>query len=65
MNPISFFLKKQFEIEDKIQHLLKDIQDMVLRHQNAFEAYLEEDWEKFACFRPFPNNIPRRGPISG
>jgi len=36
MNPISFFLKKQFEIEDKIQHLLKDIQDMVLRYQNAF-----------------------------
>ena len=47
MNPISFFLKKQFEIEDKIQHLLKDIQDMVLRHQNAFEAYLEDDWDKF------------------
>ena len=47
MNPISFFLKKQFEIEDKIQHLLKDIQDMVLRHQNAFEAYLEDDVEKF------------------
>ena len=47
MNPISFFLKKQFEIEDKIQHLLKDIQDMVLRHQNAFEAYLEDDWDRF------------------
>ena len=47
MNPISFFLKKQYEIEDKIQHLLKDIQDMVLRHQNAFEAYLEDVWDKF------------------
>jgi len=47
MNPISFFLKKQFEIEDKIQHLLKDIQDMVLCHQNAFEAYLENDLEQF------------------
>ncbi len=47
MNPISFFLKKQFEIEDKIQYLLKDIQDMVLCYQNAFEAYLEDDWDRF------------------
>ena len=47
MNPISFFLKKQYEIEEKIHRLLKHLQDMVLLHQKAFEAYLEKRWDVF------------------
>ena len=47
MNPISFFLKKQYEIEEKINRLLKHLQDMVLLHQKAFEAYLEKRWDVF------------------
>ena len=47
MNPINFFLKKQYEIEEKIHRLLKHLQDMVLLHQKAFEAYLEKRWDVF------------------
>ena len=48
MNPINLFLKKQYNIEEKVQRLLKFLQDMVLLHQKAFEACLEKDWDTFS-----------------
>ena len=45
MNPLSFFFKKQYAIEDKIQSLLRYIEDMVQLYQVAYESYLDGNYE--------------------
>jgi len=48
MKPLSLFFKKQYDVEEKIQHLLRYLQDMMHLYQGAYEAYLEGSEEDFS-----------------
>ena len=41
MNPLSLFFKKQYAVEEKIQRLLRYLEDMGQLYRGAYEAYLE------------------------
>ena len=45
MKPLSLFFKKQYAIEEKIQRLLRYLEDMVQLYQGAFESYLDGNFE--------------------
>ncbi|MBC8259534.1 MAG: DUF47 family protein [SAR324 cluster bacterium] len=48
MNPLNLFFKKQYAVEEKIQRLLRYLEDMSLLYQGAYEAYLDGNNEEFA-----------------
>ena len=47
MNPLSLLFKKQYGVEEKVQRLLRLLEDMVHLYQAAYEAYLEGSTEEF------------------
>ncbi len=48
MNPLSLLFKKQYAVEEKIQRLLRFLEDMAHLYQAAYEAYLEGSIEEFS-----------------
>jgi len=48
MNPLSLFFKKQYAVEEKIQRLLRYLEDMGQLYRGAYEAYLEGSNDEFA-----------------
>ena len=48
MNPLSLLFKKQYAVEEKIQRLLRFLEDMAHLYQVAYEAYLEGSIEEFS-----------------
>ena len=48
MNPLSLFFKKQYAVEEKIQRLLRYLEDMAHLYQGAYEAYLDGSSDDFA-----------------
>ena len=46
MNPLSLFFKKQLVIEEKIQRLLRYLDDMGHIFKVAYESYLEGRFEE-------------------
>ena len=46
MNPLSMFFKKQLIIEEKIQRLLRYLEDMGHIYKAAFESYLDGEFEE-------------------
>ncbi len=47
MKPMSLFFKKQYDVEEKIQRLLRNLQDMMHLYQGAYESFLDGDNEDF------------------
>ena len=45
MNPLSLFFKKQYAIEEKIQRLLRYLEDMAHLYQEAYKAFLDGSLE--------------------
>ena len=45
MNPLSLFFKKQYAIEEKIQRLLRFLEDMAQLYQVAYKAFLDGSFE--------------------
>jgi len=45
MNPLSLFFKKQYAIEEKIQRLLRYLEDLAQLYQAAYESYLDGSFE--------------------
>ncbi len=43
----SFFFKKQYQIEEKIHHFLRDLEDMMLLYQEAFLSYFNQQNDQF------------------
>ena len=48
MNPLSLFFKKQYAVEEKIQRLLRYLEDMGQLYWGAYEAYLDGSYDDFA-----------------
>ena len=48
MNPLSLFFKKQYAVEEKIQRLLRYLEDMGQLFRGAYEAYLNGSNDDFA-----------------
>ena len=48
MNPLSLLFKKQYAVEEKVQRLLRFLEDMSHLYQAAYEAYLEGSIEEFS-----------------
>ena len=48
MNPLSLLFKKQYAVEEKVQRLLRFLEDMAHLYQAAYEAYLEGSIEEFS-----------------
>ena len=48
MNPLSLLFKKQYAVEEKIQSLLRFLEDMAHLYQAAYEAYLGGSIEEFS-----------------
>ena len=48
MNPLSLFFKKQYAVEEKIQLLLRYLEDMGQLYRGAYEAYLDGSYDDFA-----------------
>ncbi len=46
MNPLSMFFKKQLVIEEKIQRLLRYLEDMSHIFKSAYESYLDGEFEE-------------------
>ena len=49
MNPLSLLFKKQYAVEEKVQRLLRFLEDMAHLYQAAYESYFEgsiEDYSK-------------------
>ena len=40
MNPLSLLFKKQYAVEEKVQRLLRFLEDMAHLYQAAYQAYL-------------------------
>ncbi len=47
MNPLSLLFKKQYVVEEKVQSLLRFLEDMAQLYQAAYRAYLEDSTEEF------------------
>ena len=47
MNPLSLLFKKQYAVEEKVQRLLRFLEDLAHLYQAAYEAYLEDRIEDF------------------
>ena len=47
MKPLGLFFKKQYAVEEKIQRLLRKLEDMMLLYQSAYEAFLDGNKEDF------------------
>jgi len=45
MNPLSLFFKKQYAVEEKIQRLLRYLEDMGQLYRGAYEAYLDGNYD--------------------
>ncbi len=45
MNPLSFFFKKQYVIEEKIQSLLRYLEDMAQLYQVTYESYFDGNFD--------------------
>jgi len=48
MNPLNLLFKKQYAVEEKVQRLLRFLEDMGHLYQAAYEAYLEGSIEEFS-----------------
>ena len=48
MNPLSLLFKKQYAVEEKVQRLLRFLEDMAHLYQAAYEEYLEGSIEEFS-----------------
>ena len=48
MNPLSLLFKKQYAVEEKVQRLLRFLEDMAHLYQAAYEAYLEGSIKEFS-----------------
>ena len=48
MNPLSLLFKKQYAVEEKVQRLLRFLEDIAHLYQAAYEAYLEGSIEEFS-----------------
>ncbi len=48
MNPLSLLFKKQYAVEEKVQRLLRFLEDMAHLYQAAYEVYLEDSIEEFS-----------------
>ena len=48
MNPLSLLFKKQYAVEEKVQRLLRFLEDMSHLYHAAYEAYLEGSIEDFS-----------------
>ncbi len=48
MNPLSLLFKKQYAVEEKVQRLLRHLEDMAHQYQAAYEAYLDGSIEEFS-----------------
>ncbi len=46
MNPLSLFFKKQLVVEEKIQRLLRYLEDIGYIYQTAYESYLDGMYEE-------------------
>ncbi len=47
MKPLILFFKKQIAVEEKIQRMLRYLQDMNHLYREAYQTYLEGNHEKF------------------
>ena len=47
MNPLSLLFKKQYAVEEKVQRLLRFLEDMAHLYQTAFESYLDGSIDDF------------------
>ncbi len=45
MNPLGFFFKKQYVIEEKIQSLLRYLEDMAQLYQVTYESYFDGNFD--------------------
>ena len=41
MNPLSLFFKKQYAVEEKIQRLLRYLEDMAHLYQETYKGFLD------------------------
>ena len=48
MNPLSLLFKKQYAVEEKVQRLLRFLEDMAHMYKAAYEAYLEDSFDEFS-----------------
>ena len=48
MNPLSLLFKKQYAVEEKVQRLLRFLEDIAHLYQAAYEAYLDGSTEDFS-----------------
>ncbi len=48
MNPLSLLFKKEYAVAEKVQHLLRFLEDMAHLYQAAYEAYLGGSIEEFS-----------------
>ncbi len=48
MNPLSLLFKKQYAVEEKIQRLLRFLEDMAHLYQAAFVSFIEGSFEEFS-----------------
>ena len=48
MNPLSLLFKKQYAVEEKVQRLLRFLEDMAHLYHAAYESYFRGSFEEFS-----------------